>query len=130
MCVCVCVCVVSVHVCVWCRFYSRSSSYVHGGLDSGGKPEEAVYGQAVSAPAVFSSVLLTSALKLDLRVGQVYRLSAGLTKTSLKGTYGRYNTTSITLQKMILVLSIFVLFSSINIYILELRCIYLASKII
>ncbi len=31
---------------------------------------------------------------------------------------------------MILVLSIFVLFSSINIYILELRCIYLASKII
>ncbi|TRY60275.1 hypothetical protein DNTS_009652 [Danionella cerebrum] len=28
------------------RFYSRNSSYVHGGLDSSGKPEEAVYGQA------------------------------------------------------------------------------------
>ncbi|XP_043088564.1 ras GTPase-activating protein-binding protein 2 [Puntigrus tetrazona] len=27
------------------RFYGRSSSYVHGGLDGGGKPEEAVYGQ-------------------------------------------------------------------------------------
>lgn len=30
------------------RFYGRNSSYVHGGLDSSGKPEEAVYGQAVS----------------------------------------------------------------------------------
>jgi len=28
------------------RFYGRNSSYVHGGLDSTGKPEEAVYGQA------------------------------------------------------------------------------------
>ncbi|XP_041925803.1 ras GTPase-activating protein-binding protein 2 [Alosa sapidissima] len=28
------------------RFYGRNSSYVHGGLDSSGKPEEAVYGQA------------------------------------------------------------------------------------
>ncbi|NP_998539.2 uncharacterized protein isoform X1 [Danio rerio] len=28
------------------RFYGRNSSYVHGGLDSNGKPEEAVYGQA------------------------------------------------------------------------------------
>lgn len=28
------------------RFYGRSSSYVHGGLDGSGKPEEAVYGQA------------------------------------------------------------------------------------
>uniref|UniRef100_A0A671Q1T8 Zgc:56304 n=1 Tax=Sinocyclocheilus anshuiensis TaxID=1608454 RepID=A0A671Q1T8_9TELE len=30
------------------RFYGRSSSYVHGGVDGTGKPEEAVYGQAVS----------------------------------------------------------------------------------
>uniref|UniRef100_A0A9J7ZPJ0 Ras GTPase-activating protein-binding protein 2 n=1 Tax=Cyprinus carpio carpio TaxID=630221 RepID=A0A9J7ZPJ0_CYPCA len=28
------------------RFYGRSSSYVHGGQDSSGKPEEAVFGQA------------------------------------------------------------------------------------
>ncbi|MBN3315648.1 G3BP2 protein, partial [Atractosteus spatula] len=28
------------------RFYGRHSSYVHGGLDSNGKPAEAVYGQA------------------------------------------------------------------------------------
>uniref|UniRef100_A0A673FZC3 Ras GTPase-activating protein-binding protein 2-like n=1 Tax=Sinocyclocheilus rhinocerous TaxID=307959 RepID=A0A673FZC3_9TELE len=28
------------------RFYGRSSSYVHGGVDGTGKPEEAVYGQA------------------------------------------------------------------------------------
>ncbi|XP_026056111.1 ras GTPase-activating protein-binding protein 2-like isoform X1 [Carassius auratus] len=28
------------------RFYGRSSSYVHGGQDSTGKPQEAVYGQA------------------------------------------------------------------------------------
>ncbi|XP_066483343.1 ras GTPase-activating protein-binding protein 2 isoform X3 [Tiliqua scincoides] len=28
------------------RFYGRNSSYVHGGLDAGGKPQEAVYGQA------------------------------------------------------------------------------------
>ncbi|XP_051517017.1 ras GTPase-activating protein-binding protein 2 isoform X1 [Myxocyprinus asiaticus] len=28
------------------RFYGRNSSYVHGGVDSSGKPEEAVYGQA------------------------------------------------------------------------------------
>ncbi|XP_017543741.1 ras GTPase-activating protein-binding protein 2 isoform X1 [Pygocentrus nattereri] len=28
------------------RFYGRNSSYVHGGLDGSGKPEEAVYGQA------------------------------------------------------------------------------------
>ncbi|NXS01324.1 G3BP2 protein, partial [Oxylabes madagascariensis] len=30
------------------RFYGRNSSYVHGGLDASGKPQEAVYGQAVS----------------------------------------------------------------------------------
>ncbi|NXM63392.1 G3BP2 protein, partial [Illadopsis cleaveri] len=29
-----------------CRFYGRNSSYVHGGLDASGKPQEAVYGQA------------------------------------------------------------------------------------
>ncbi|XP_052011066.1 ras GTPase-activating protein-binding protein 1-like [Xyrauchen texanus] len=28
------------------RFYGKNSSYVHGGLDSNGKPEEAVYGQS------------------------------------------------------------------------------------
>ncbi|KAJ1206036.1 hypothetical protein NDU88_001451 [Pleurodeles waltl] len=28
------------------RFYGRTSSYVHGGLDASGKPQEAVYGQA------------------------------------------------------------------------------------
>uniref|UniRef100_A0A6I8S225 G3BP stress granule assembly factor 2 n=1 Tax=Xenopus tropicalis TaxID=8364 RepID=A0A6I8S225_XENTR len=28
------------------RFYGRNSSYVHGGLDATGKPQEAVYGQA------------------------------------------------------------------------------------
>lgn len=28
------------------RFYGRNSSYVHGGVDGSGKPEEAVYGQA------------------------------------------------------------------------------------
>ncbi|XP_075421360.1 ras GTPase-activating protein-binding protein 2 isoform X1 [Ascaphus truei] len=28
------------------RFYGRNSSYVHGGLDGTGKPQEAVYGQA------------------------------------------------------------------------------------
>ncbi|XP_067850668.1 ras GTPase-activating protein-binding protein 2 isoform X2 [Heptranchias perlo] len=28
------------------RFYGRTSSYVHGGLDGNGKPAEAVYGQA------------------------------------------------------------------------------------
>ncbi|XP_075058178.1 ras GTPase-activating protein-binding protein 2 isoform X1 [Mixophyes fleayi] len=28
------------------RFYGRNSSYVHGGLDPSGKPQEAVYGQA------------------------------------------------------------------------------------
>ncbi|ETE57155.1 Ras GTPase-activating protein-binding protein 2, partial [Ophiophagus hannah] len=28
------------------RFYGRNSSYVHGGLDANGKPQEAVYGQA------------------------------------------------------------------------------------
>ncbi|XP_069486674.1 ras GTPase-activating protein-binding protein 2 isoform X1 [Ambystoma mexicanum] len=28
------------------RFYGRTSSYVHGGLDATGKPQEAVYGQA------------------------------------------------------------------------------------
>ncbi|KAG1960511.1 ras GTPase-activating protein-binding protein 2 [Pimephales promelas] len=28
------------------RFYGRNSSYVHGGLDGSGKPEEAVFGQA------------------------------------------------------------------------------------
>ncbi|XP_048034776.1 ras GTPase-activating protein-binding protein 2 [Megalobrama amblycephala] len=28
------------------RFYGRNSSYVHGGLDGNGKPEEAVFGQA------------------------------------------------------------------------------------
>ncbi|XP_078263737.1 ras GTPase-activating protein-binding protein 2 isoform X3 [Rhinoraja longicauda] len=28
------------------RFYGRTSSYVHGGLDGSGKPTEAVYGQA------------------------------------------------------------------------------------
>ena len=31
------------------RFYGKNSSYVHGGLDSNGKPVEAVYGQSVSA---------------------------------------------------------------------------------
>lgn len=30
------------------RFYGKNSSYVHGGLDSNGKPVEAVYGQSVS----------------------------------------------------------------------------------
>lgn len=30
------------------RFYGKNSSYVHGGLDSNGKPAEAVYGQSVS----------------------------------------------------------------------------------
>lgn len=28
------------------RFYGRNSSYVHGGVDGSGKPEDAVYGQA------------------------------------------------------------------------------------
>ncbi|XP_070585259.1 ras GTPase-activating protein-binding protein 2 isoform X2 [Erythrolamprus reginae] len=28
------------------RFYGRNSSYVHGGLDASGKPQQAVYGQA------------------------------------------------------------------------------------
>ncbi|XP_056424290.1 ras GTPase-activating protein-binding protein 2 isoform X2 [Hyla sarda] len=28
------------------RFYGRNSSYVHGGLDASGKPQDAVYGQA------------------------------------------------------------------------------------
>ncbi|XP_072519365.1 ras GTPase-activating protein-binding protein 1 [Salminus brasiliensis] len=28
------------------RFYGKNSSYVHGGLDNNGKPEEAVYGQS------------------------------------------------------------------------------------
>uniref|UniRef100_A0A667Z355 GTPase activating protein (SH3 domain) binding protein 1 n=1 Tax=Myripristis murdjan TaxID=586833 RepID=A0A667Z355_9TELE len=28
------------------RFYGKNSSYVHGGLDSNGKPVEAVYGQS------------------------------------------------------------------------------------
>ncbi|MGH0117923.1 UNVERIFIED_CONTAM: hypothetical protein FKN15_074390 [Acipenser sinensis] len=28
------------------RFYGKNSSYVHGGLDSSGKPAEAVHGQA------------------------------------------------------------------------------------
>ncbi|XP_072296131.1 ras GTPase-activating protein-binding protein 1-like [Eucyclogobius newberryi] len=28
------------------RFYGKNSSYVHGGLDGSGKPQEAVYGQA------------------------------------------------------------------------------------
>ncbi|XP_016296246.1 ras GTPase-activating protein-binding protein 2-like [Sinocyclocheilus anshuiensis] len=28
------------------RFYGRSSSYVHGGLDGSGKPEEGMFGQA------------------------------------------------------------------------------------
>nr|5DRV_A Chain A, Ras GTPase-activating protein-binding protein 2 [Homo sapiens] len=27
------------------RFYGRNSSYVHGGVDASGKPQEAVYGQ-------------------------------------------------------------------------------------
>jgi Ras GTPase-activating protein-binding protein 1 len=27
------------------RFYGKNSSYVHGGLDSNGKPADAVYGQ-------------------------------------------------------------------------------------
>lgn len=30
------------------RFYGKNSSYVHGGLDSNGKPADAVYGQKVS----------------------------------------------------------------------------------
>lgn len=30
------------------RFYGKNSSYVHGGLDSNGKPADAVYGQSVS----------------------------------------------------------------------------------
>lgn len=29
------------------RFYGKNSSYVHGGLDSNGKPADAVYGQSV-----------------------------------------------------------------------------------
>eukprot|EP00064_Thunnus_orientalis_P023823 superscaffoldBa00009419_g24084 len=29
------------------RFYGKNSSYVHGGLDSNGKPVEAVYGQSI-----------------------------------------------------------------------------------
>lgn len=33
------------------RFYGKNSSYVHGGLDSNGKPAEAVYGQSVSKVA-------------------------------------------------------------------------------
>lgn len=43
------------------RFYGKNSSYVHGGLDSNGKPVEAVYGQSVSrlhpAENSFSNVL-------------------------------------------------------------------------
>ncbi|XP_058660386.1 ras GTPase-activating protein-binding protein 2 isoform X3 [Ammospiza nelsoni] len=35
------------------RFYGRNSSYVHGGLDASGKPQEAVYGQAGSVPNKF-----------------------------------------------------------------------------
>ncbi|XP_063772984.1 ras GTPase-activating protein-binding protein 2 isoform X3 [Pseudophryne corroboree] len=35
------------------RFYGRNSSYVHGGLDPSGKPQEAVYGQAGSVPNKF-----------------------------------------------------------------------------
>lgn len=30
------------------RFYGKNSSYVHGGLDSNGKPADAVHGQSVS----------------------------------------------------------------------------------
>ena len=33
------------------RFYGKNSSYVHGGLDSNGKPADAVYGQKVSIPS-------------------------------------------------------------------------------
>ncbi|XP_056424299.1 ras GTPase-activating protein-binding protein 2 isoform X3 [Hyla sarda] len=35
------------------RFYGRNSSYVHGGLDASGKPQDAVYGQAGSVPNKF-----------------------------------------------------------------------------
>lgn len=48
-----------VQLCCWCtlggmckfvsyRFYGKNSSYVHGGLDSNGKPADAVHGQSVS----------------------------------------------------------------------------------
>uniref|UniRef100_A0A8W4FGX1 G3BP stress granule assembly factor 2 n=1 Tax=Sus scrofa TaxID=9823 RepID=A0A8W4FGX1_PIG len=35
------------------RFYGRNSSYVHGGVDASGKPQEAVYGQNGSVPNKF-----------------------------------------------------------------------------
>lgn len=44
----VCICGIYKYF-IWCRFYGKNSSYVHGGLDGNGKPLEAVYGQAVSA---------------------------------------------------------------------------------
>lgn len=35
------------------RFYGRNSSYVHGGVDASGKPQEAVYGQNVSTNFIY-----------------------------------------------------------------------------
>lgn len=45
------------------RFYGKNSSYVHGGLDSNGKPADAVYGQSVRTlkklffPSILSPLL-------------------------------------------------------------------------
>lgn len=42
------------------RFYGKNSSYVHGGLDSNGKPADAVYGQSVrTLKAVLSFCFVT-----------------------------------------------------------------------
>lgn len=42
---------------VFFRFYGRNSSYVHGGVDASGKPQEAVYGQNVSVGFIYLCVL-------------------------------------------------------------------------
>lgn len=45
---CSCITKLSVKIFLFNRFYGKNSSYVHGGLDSNGKPADAVYGQSVS----------------------------------------------------------------------------------
>lgn len=47
------------------RFYGKNSSYVHGGLDSNGKPADAVYGQSVrTLKKLFFPSILSPLLRL------------------------------------------------------------------
>ncbi|XP_016116012.1 ras GTPase-activating protein-binding protein 2-like, partial [Sinocyclocheilus grahami] len=69
------------------RFYGRSSSYVHGGVDGTGKPEEAVYGQAEIHKKVMS--LQFSECHTKIRQVDAHATLGGGGVVQVRGELGR-----------------------------------------